>query len=189
MCCSVVAAALTLFWMKGPCHSIAISLSTPHCLSPIDMPGVVESAPGILLIKTASTLLLPVPSQFLEIQSFDLIEILFQGVACNRWCLAYIYFLSFQTRQGRGWGSKSWGIIWTWTERLRVTNTAEERESHETKGDKASVSGWFTLCWAIALCVSGLTAISKPLFLALFPEICCAFSHMVPSVSFLEDNL
>lgn len=24
---------------------------------------------------------------------------------------------------------------------LRVTNTAEERESHETKGDKASVAG------------------------------------------------
>lgn len=72
-------------------------------------------------------------------------------------------------------------------EGLRVTNTAEERESHETKGDKANVAGWVTLYRAVALCVSGLTTITKPLFQTLSPEICCAFSHMARSVSFLED--
>lgn len=153
MCCSVVAAALTLFWMKGPCHSITISLSTPHCLSPIDMPGVVKSAPGILLIKTAPTLLLPVPSQFLEIQSFDLIEILFQGVTCNRWCLAHIYFLSFQTRQGRGWGSKSWGITWTWTEKDWGWQTLQRKEKVMKQKETKQVCLDDSLFAGLLLCV------------------------------------
>lgn len=124
------------------------------CLSPIDMPGIVESPPGIFLIKTAPILLLPVPSQFLNISNFDLIEILFQWVTCNGWSLVYIYFLSFQTKQGQGWGSKLWGMRWTWTEEdwgwqtlQRKEKVMKQKETKQAWLDDSPFAGLLLCVW------------------------------------------
>lgn len=88
-----VAPWLLYFGLKDRMTPVTVQpLSCLHLTaSPVEVPGILKPAPGILLMNSshsAAACAFPV----VDIQSFNLTGILFQGVICCRWSLACIYF-------------------------------------------------------------------------------------------------